>query len=231
MRNGVGVDARGKTSLSAVHWRISYFWVRWTLCYPVFLASSQRNEHLFRAISLCSKGFGLWYRPICQTALQTSYGLCLRLYNRVYLLWILDISFPFSSISRTDWEDRDRFFVLHQSAFLTPLVVSTLLRFGFRLFEKRKRGHSAGWERSYSLPFHRISNLFKTLGSSSMTGPGSADFYSRTKPSWLFIFLQVMTCGCQCGSSFSAGPGPPMMNGIFKVCHGTEPPFLRILPA
>ena len=123
------------------------------------------------------------------------------------------------------------FFVLHQSAFLTPLVVSTLLRFGFRLFEKRKRGHSAGWERSYSLPFHRISNLFKTLGSSSMTGPGSADFYSRTKPSWLFIFLQVMTCGCQCGSSFSAGPGPPVMNGIFKVCHGTEPPFLRILPA
>lgn len=140
--------------------------------------------------------------------------------------------FSISSISRTDWrEDRDHFFVLHQSAFLTPLVVSTLLRFGFRLFEKRKRGHSAGWKRSYSLPFHRISNLFKTLGSSSMTGPGSADFYSRTKPSWLFIFLQVMTCGCQCGSSFSAGPGPPVMNGIFKVCHGTEPPFLRILPA
>ena len=80
--------------------------------------------------------------------------------------------FSISSISRTDWrEDRDHFFVLHQSAFLTPLVVSTLLRFGFRLFEKRKRGHSAGWERSYSLPFHRISNLFKTLGVIIYDGP------------------------------------------------------------
>ena len=104
--------------------------------------------------------------------------------------------FPFSSSfqfhqfqERIEEKIGIAFFVLHQSAFLTPLVVSTLLRFGFRLFEKRKRGHSAGWERSYSLPFHRISNLFKTLGSSSMTGPGSADFYSRTKPSWLFIFF------------------------------------------
>ena len=29
----------------------------------------------------------------------------------------------------------------------------------------------------------------------------------------------------------SASPGLPMRNGIFKVCHGPEPPFLRILPA
>ena len=29
----------------------------------------------------------------------------------------------------------------------------------------------------------------------------------------------------------SASPGLPVMNGIFKVCHWPEPPFLRILPA
>lgn len=40
-----------------------------------------------------------------------------------------------------------------------------------------------------------------------------------------------MTCGCQCGSFLSAGPGPPVMNGIFKVYHRAEPPFLRIPPA
>ena len=38
--------------------------------------------------------------------------------------------------------------------------------------------------------------------------------------------LQVTTCGFWCGSFASAGPGPPVMNGIFKVCHWTWASFL-----
>lgn len=195
MRNGVGVDARGKTSLSAVHWRISYFWVRWTLCYPVFLASARGMNICFGPFLFAAKalvcGIVPFVKLLCKHPMVFACGYTIGFTCCGFWIYLsLFQFFSISSISRTDWrEDRDRFFVLHQSAFLTPLVVSTLLRFGFRLFEKRKRGHSAGWERSYSLPFHRISNLFKTLGSSSVTGPGSADFYSRTKPSWLFIFF------------------------------------------
>ena len=42
----------------------------------------------------------------------------------------------------------------------------------------------------------------------------------------LFSFTQVMTFGCRCGSSFSAGPGPPVMNGIFTISHWTWASFL-----
>lgn len=35
-----------------------------------------------------------------------------------------------------------------------------------------------------------------------------------------------MTCGFGCGSFLLAGPGPPVMNGIFKVCHWTRASFL-----
>ena len=35
-----------------------------------------------------------------------------------------------------------------------------------------------------------------------------------------------MTCGFWCGSFASAGPGPPVMNGIFKICHWIWASFL-----
>ena len=69
------------------------------------------------------------------------------------------------------------------------------------------------------------SNLFKTLGHSLWRVPGSACERFWTDPSICFL-NQVMTCGCRCGSSFSAGPGPPVMNGIFKICHWTWASFL-----
>lgn len=46
------------------------------------------------------------------------------------------------------------------------------------------------------------------------------------QPSFGIILLQVTTCGFWCGSFASAGPGPPVMNGIFKVCHWIWASFL-----
>lgn len=46
------------------------------------------------------------------------------------------------------------------------------------------------------------------------------------QPSFGIFLLQVTTCGFWCGSFASAGPDPPVMNGIFKVCHWIWASFL-----
>ena len=56
-------------------------------------------------------------------------------------------------------------------------------------------------------------------------------FSSCSEPSHQFSFCGVTTLRLWCGSFTSADPDLPVMNGILEVCHGSEPPFLRILPA
>ena len=50
---------------------------------------------------------------------------------------------------------------------------------------------------------------------------GLLTHFVGNQPSFGINLLQVTTCGFRCGSFASAGPGPPVMNGIFKVCHWT----------
>ena len=52
------------------------------------------------------------------------------------------------------------------------------------------------------------SNLSETLGVLTLTGPGTADLYYTNRSSVFIFLLQVMTCGCQCGSFFFSRPRP-----------------------
>lgn len=78
----------------------------------------------------------------------------------------------------------------------------------------------------HHLPAFFHPNLYFMLGSFFDGTLGLLTHFVVNQPSFGITLLQVMTCGFWCGSFASAGPGPPVMNGIFKVCHWTWASFL-----
>ena len=78
----------------------------------------------------------------------------------------------------------------------------------------------------HHLPAFFHPNLYSMLGVFFDGTLSLLTHFVVNQPSFGIILLQVTTCGFWCGSFASAGPGPPVMNGIFEVCHWTWASFL-----
>ena len=79
----------------------------------------------------------------------------------------------------------------------------------------------------HHLPAFFHPNLYSMLRGLFFDGTlGLLTHFVVNQSSFGINLLQVTTCGFWCGSFASAGPGPPVMNGIFKVCHWTWASFL-----
>ena len=86
------------------------------------------------------------------------------------------------------------------------------------------------WWRS-SLPTFFHLNLYYTPGS-VLTAPGLAESDLWTNHLNFSIFYRLRPAAFNVVLFVSAGPGPPVMNGIFKVCHRVQSLLSsEILPA
>ena len=112
------------------------------------------------------------------------------------------------------------------------LRLLTLVHWSVSLWIRWNSGSScsAEWWRS-SLPTFFHLNLYYTLGS-VLTAPGLAESDLWTNHLNFSIFYRLRPAAFNVVLFVSAGPGPPVMNGIFKVCHRVQSLLSsEILPA
>ena len=106
------------------------------------------------------------------------------------------------------------------------LRLLTLVHWSVSLWIRWNSGSSCSveWWRS-SLPTFFHLNLYYTPGS-VLTAPGLAESDLWTNHLNLSIFYRLRPAAFNVVLLVSAGPGPPVMNGIFEVCHWTWASFL-----
>ena len=112
------------------------------------------------------------------------------------------------------------------------LRLLTLVHWSVSLWIRWNLGSScsAEWWRS-SLPTFFHLNLYYTPGS-VLTAPGLAESDLWTNHLNFSIFYRLRPAAFNVVLFVSAGPGPPVMNGIFKVCHRVQSLLSsEILPA